>query len=66
MSRATGAGARGRAASGPLTAGDRVCFGMHATLRLPSGAAQAFRLGREAGDSVAFQGVEAEIVSIEP
>ena len=69
---------------------DRVRFGMRVTLRLPSGATQAFRLvgedeadassgliswmaplaqallGRQAGDSVAFQGGEAEILSMEP
>jgi transcription elongation GreA/GreB family factor len=63
---------------------------MHVTLRLPTGATQAFRLvgedeadathgliswtaplaqallGRKAGESVPFQGVEAEIVSIAP
>ena len=43
------------------TAGDRVRFGMRWTAPL----AQSL-LGREAGDSVTFQGVEAEIVSIEP
>jgi transcription elongation GreA/GreB family factor len=71
-------------------AADRVRFGMHVTLRLPTGATQAFRLvgedeadathgliswtaplaqallGRKAGESVPFQGVEAEIVSIAP
>jgi transcription elongation GreA/GreB family factor len=69
---------------------DRVRFGMRITLRVPSGAIQAFRLvgedeadastgliswraplaqallGRGAGDSVAFQGGEAEILGIEP
>jgi transcription elongation GreA/GreB family factor len=69
---------------------DRVRFGMRVTLRLPSGAPQAFRLvgedeadassgliswmaplaqallGRAAGDSVDFQGGEAEILSVEP
>ena len=69
---------------------ERVRFGMLVTLRLPSGATQAFRLvgedeadasagliswmaplaqallGRETGESVAFQGEEAEIISIEP
>jgi transcription elongation GreA/GreB family factor len=68
----------------------RVRFGMLVTLRLPSGATQAFRLvgedeadassgliswmaplaqallGRERGESVAFQGEDAEIISIEP
>jgi transcription elongation GreA/GreB family factor len=69
---------------------ERVRFGMLVTLRLASGATQAFRLvgedeahassgliswmaplaqallGREAGESVTFQGEEAEIASIEP
>ena len=40
------------------TAADRVRLGMRVTLRLAS--------GREAGESVPFQGVEAEIVNIEP
>jgi len=72
------------------TPAERARFGMHVTLRLSSGATQAFRLvgedeadaasgliswtaplaqallGRAAGESVPFQGGEAEIVSIEP
>lgn len=74
----------------PPAASDRVRFGMRVTLRLPSGATQAWRLvgedeaqasqgllswvaplaqallGREVGETVDFQGGEAEIVSIEP
>jgi len=71
------------------TATDRVRFGVRVTLRLPSGAARAFRLvgedeaeaasgliswisplaqallGRQQGESVSFQGGEAEILGIE-
>jgi transcription elongation GreA/GreB family factor len=75
---------------GPAALTERVRFGMLVTLRLGSGARQAFRLvgedeadaaqgllswmaplaqsllGRQAGDTVPYQGVAAQILSIEP
>jgi transcription elongation GreA/GreB family factor len=75
---------------GPAAVTERVRFGMQVTLKLSTGARQAFRLvgedeadaaqgllswmaplaqsllGREVGESVPYQGLEAQILSIEP